>query len=75
LLIPTPIQFIVVLLFSGNAVYCTHLLAEYMQGEHEVKQRMIISLLLLTMLLVLIIAGSIIMGVPVAAVPGAAAGH
>lgn len=74
LLIPASIQFIVVFLFSGNAVYCTHLLAEYMQGEHEVKQHMIVSLLLLFMLLVLIIAGSVIMGTP-GADPGAAAGH
>ncbi|HCF50422.1 MAG TPA: hypothetical protein DER60_09075, partial [Syntrophomonas sp.] len=59
LMVPASIQFIVVLLFSGNAVYCTHLLAEYMQGEHEVKSKMVISLISLAVLLVTIIAGTI----------------
>lgn len=69
LLIPTPLQFIVVLLFSGTAVYVTHLLAEYMQGERGVKQRMILSVLFLAMLLVLIIVGSILAGMPGTAAP------
>lgn len=74
LLIPASIQFIMVLLFSGNAVYCTHLLAEYMQGEHEVKSKMIAAVIVFLILLAVIIAGTILAGAPGAG-SGAAAGH
>jgi len=48
----------VVLLFSGTAVYCTHHLAEYIEGEHEVKNRIVVSLIFLALLLVVIIAAT-----------------
>jgi hypothetical protein len=73
LMVPASIQFIVVLLFSGNAVYCTHLLAEYMQGEYEVKSKMVISLISLAVLLVTIIAGTIFLSSQSAS--GLSAGH
>lgn len=74
LLIPSSIQFAIVLLFSGCAVYCTHLLAEYMQGEHEVRGKMIAALIVMAALLLIIIIGTIITG-PAVAIPGVMVGH
>ncbi len=73
LMVPASIQFIVVLLFSGNAVYCTHLLAEYMQGEYEVKSKMVHIVDLTGVLLVTIIAGTIFLSSQSAS--GLSAGH
>lgn len=52
------IQFLIVIAFSGNTVYLTHLLAEYIQGEEHIKKRLLIfSLpLLFIFLLVFIIS-------------------
>lgn len=74
LMIPASIQFIMVLLFSGNAVYCTHLLAEYMQGEHEVRTKMIAAVTAFIILLAIIIVGTILAGAPGAGA-GTATGH
>jgi hypothetical protein len=74
LLIPSWIQFVMVLLFSGNAVYCTHLLAEYMQGDHHVKSKAIAAVVVLLALLMVIITGTVMAGAPGTGA-GAAAGH
>ena len=72
-MIPASIQFMVVLLFSGHAVYCTHLLAEYIQGEHEVKNKVAIALLLMALLLGVIIVYTA--WISSQGVPGALPGH
>lgn len=58
--IPSGFQFLVVLLFSGNTVYCTHLLAEYLQGDHHVKKYLMLAGLSLSIIFVIILAASII---------------
>jgi hypothetical protein len=59
--IPTGIQFIFVMAFSGNTVYTTHLLSEYMQGEVGVKRRLIFSIVpLIAILIIVIVASSLI---------------
>lgn len=58
--IPTWIQFLIVLLFSGNTVWVTHLIAEYAQGEKHVRCKLILAAVPLVLILLLVIAGSII---------------
>ncbi len=60
--VPASLQFMVVLLFSGSAVYCTHLLAEYMQGETEAGRKIALPLVFLALLVMVIIAGSVMVG-------------
>lgn len=74
-LVPASVQFVMVLLFSGNAVYCTHKLAEYVQGEHEVRNIMILSVVCLLILLVFILVGTYLINMSgtAATVPGS--GH
>ncbi len=62
LAIPTGIQFIVVLLFSGNMVMVTHLLAEYMQGEHHVRKKLIIATIPLVLIFLLVVVASLMTG-------------
>lgn len=62
LAIPGWIQFIVVFLFSGNTVMVTHLLAEYMQGEHHVRKKLIIATIPLVLIFLLVVAASILTG-------------
>jgi len=58
--IPSWIQFITVMLFSGNVVWATHLIAEYNQGEHHVRTKLRIALFLFLLLFVFIVVGSIL---------------
>lgn len=60
--IPSWIQFVVVLLFSGNTVWVTHLLAEYKQGEIHVQKELILASMLLLLIFVVVVAGSIMAG-------------
>lgn len=60
--IPSWIQFVVVLVFSGNIVWATHLIAEYNQGEHHVRRKLIIALILFLLLFAFIVVGSILAG-------------
>ncbi|MEN6391747.1 MAG: hypothetical protein ABFD04_15140 [Syntrophomonas sp.] len=60
-LIPPWLQFIVVLLFSYNTVQVTHLVAEYRQGDHHVKGKLIAYGISLALILTIIIAGSVLM--------------
>ncbi|MDD2511593.1 MAG: hypothetical protein PHG94_10780, partial [Syntrophomonas sp.] len=62
--IPGWIQFLVVIAFSGNTVYCTHLMAEYMQGDHHVKNKLIASAILLFLILLIVIAASALLSTP-----------
>ncbi|MGE5390299.1 MAG: hypothetical protein ACM3PE_04465 [Deltaproteobacteria bacterium] len=57
--IPKWIQFLVVLLFSGNTVWVTHLIAEYAQGEKHVRRKLILAAIPLMLILALVIVGSI----------------
>lgn len=57
--IPTWIQFLMVMLFSGNTVWVTHLIAEYAQGEHHVRRKLILAAVPLVIILALVMAGSI----------------
>ena len=61
-IIPSWIQFVVVLLFSGNTVWVTHLLAEYVQGEVHVRKKLIVASILLLLIFVIVVAGSVIAG-------------
>jgi len=56
--IPSSIQFIVVMALSANIVYVTHLLAEYFQGERHVLGKLAVAGAVLVLLLVFIIAGT-----------------
>lgn len=60
-IIPPWLQFIVVLLFSFTTVKVTHMVAEYRQGDHHVKGRLIVYGISLALLLALIIAASAFM--------------
>lgn len=60
-LVPSWLQFIMVVIFSANTVYCTHLLAEYKQGELHVKKELLLSAVPLILLCIIIIIGSIIL--------------
>lgn len=62
-LIPPGLQFIVVLLFSYTTVKVTHMAAEYYQGAHHVKGKLITCGISLALLLAIIIAGSVLMEV------------
>lgn len=57
-LVPPWLQFVVVLLFSFNTVYCTHLIAEFKQGDTHVRKKMLLFSLFLFLLLGLIIGGT-----------------
>jgi len=60
--IPSWIQFVTVIVFSGNIVWATHLIAEYKQGEHHVRKKLIVAIILFLLLFTLIAAGSILAG-------------
>jgi len=60
--IPPWIQFVVLMLFSGNTVLVTHLIAEYMQGEKHVRGRLIRAAITLTLIFALVVAASILAG-------------
>ena len=60
--IPGWIQFVVVMVFSGSTVYCTHLLAEYMQGEHHVRRKLLYSALFLLAIFVFVLLGTLLLG-------------
>lgn len=62
LAIPGWIQFIVVFLFSGNTVMVTHLLAEYIQGEHHVHKKLIIAAIPLILIFLLVVLASVLTG-------------
>ena len=62
--IPGWIQFLVVIAFSGNTVYCTHLMAEYMQGDHHVKNKLIAAAIPLFLILLIVIAASSLLSSP-----------
>ncbi len=64
--IPGWIQFLVVIAFSGNTVYCTHLMAEYMQGDHHVKNKLIAAAIPLFLILLIVIAASALLASPLA---------
>ncbi len=57
-IIPSWIQFIFILLFSGNTVLLTHYLAEYVQGEKNVRNRLLIAGICLTLIIAVIMAGT-----------------
>jgi hypothetical protein len=62
--IPGWLQLIFVLLFSGNIVYCTHLIGEYIQDKKDehVKKHLLISLIPLSVLLLVILVSSFLFG-------------
>jgi len=61
LAIPAWIQFVFVVAFSGNTVYTTHLLSEYMQGEVHVKRKLIFSIIpLIAIFITVLIASSLL---------------
>lgn len=60
--VPGWIQFLIVMLFSGNTVYCTHLLAEYLQGEIHVRKKLWYAGIALLLVFTLIVLGTVITG-------------
>ncbi|MGI5880745.1 MAG: hypothetical protein ACOX6L_09150 [Syntrophomonadaceae bacterium] len=58
--IPGVIQLVFVLLFAGGTVYCTHLWAEFLQGEHHIKNKVVASTLILLIFLTIIFVASIL---------------
>jgi hypothetical protein len=58
--VPGWIQFLIVILFSGNTVYCTHLLAEYLQGETHVRKKLWYAGIALLLVFTLIVVGTVI---------------
>lgn len=61
LAIPAWIQFIFVMAFSGNTVYTTHLLSEYIQGEIHIKRKLIFSIIpLIAIFITVLIASSLL---------------
>jgi hypothetical protein len=54
------IQLVFVLVFSGGAVYLTHLIAEYVQGEKHIKKRLLIFLLLMMITILTVLIGSVL---------------
>ena len=53
------IQLVFVLAFSGVAVYLTHLIAEWVQGETHVKNRLLISLVIMVITILAVLIGSV----------------
>lgn len=62
--IPGWVQLIFVLLFSGNIVYCTHLIGEYIQDKKDehVKKSLLISVIPLAILLIIVLVSSFLLG-------------
>jgi hypothetical protein len=62
--VPGWIQLIFVLLFSGNVVYCTHLLGEYLQNKEDkqAKKDLLISVIPLALIFVIILLSSFLLG-------------
>lgn len=60
-LIPPWLQFIAVLLFSYNTVLVTHMLAEYRQGDHHVKGKLLAYGISLFLIIAVIIIASVLM--------------
>lgn len=54
------IQLVFVLVFSGVAVYLTHLIAEWVQGEKHIKKRLLISLLIMVITILAVLIGSVL---------------
>lgn len=61
--VPGWIQLIFVLLFSGNVVYCTHLLGEYLQNKEDkqAKKDLLISVIPLALIFVIILLSSFLL--------------
>jgi hypothetical protein len=59
--IPSWIRFIVIVLFSGNTVQVTHLLAEYMQGDTHVIKKLRLYCITLLLILIGLVAASMLM--------------
>ena len=57
--IPGVIQLVFVLLFAGGTVYCTHLWAEFLQGEHHIKNKVMAVTLILFLFFTIIFVASI----------------
>lgn len=55
------IQFLFVIAFSGNTVYLTHLVAEYLQGDHHVKRKLLIFSLSALTIFVIVAAASFLL--------------
>ncbi|MGS0764001.1 hypothetical protein [Syntrophomonas curvata] len=62
LAIPGWIQFLAVMIFSGNTVYCTHLMAEYLQGETHVRKKLWFTGLSLLLIFIVIVIGTLFTG-------------
>jgi hypothetical protein len=62
--IPGWIQLIFVVLFSGNVVYCTHLVGEYIQDKKDehVKKSLLISLIPLLIIFIIVLVSSFLLG-------------
>ncbi|MGE5380550.1 MAG: hypothetical protein ACM3NT_05725 [Methylocystaceae bacterium] len=58
LAIPAWLQFVMVMLFSGNTVILTHLLAEYKHGEQHVGRKIIIAAITLALIILVILIAS-----------------
>ena len=46
----------------GSTVYCTHLLAEYIQGEHHVRSKLISAALFLLAIFIFVLLGTVLLG-------------
>ncbi|HWP95942.1 MAG TPA: hypothetical protein VN426_03760 [Syntrophomonadaceae bacterium] len=57
-LVPPGVQLIMVVLFSWTTVYCTHLIAEYRQGDTHIRSKMLLYCGLLCLLLGIVIFGT-----------------
>jgi hypothetical protein len=60
--VPGWIQFLAVMIFSGNTVYCTHLMAEYLQGETHVRKKLWITGISLVLIFAAIVIATALTG-------------
>ncbi len=60
--IPAWIQFVFTMLFSASIVKCTHLMAEYMQGDHHVRKQLYVYVIIFIVILLVILFGSTYIG-------------
>jgi len=71
--IPSWIQFIFIVLFSGSAVLLTDYLAEYLQGEHHIRRKLMITAAVVALVFITIIVGTYFasLAAPLSAAPAA----
>ncbi|KUG05052.1 hypothetical protein ASZ90_017541 [hydrocarbon metagenome] len=60
--VPSMVQLIMVMLFSGLTTYLTHIVAEYLQGDTHAKKKIFLAGIPLFLLLLVVLIGTVLLG-------------